>query len=273
MLKIGDFSRLSRVSIRMLRHYDEIGLLVPESIDAFTGYRYYSESQLPLANRIDSFKQMGFSLAVIADILSTCSDADALNRYLLIKRTELNEQAGRINRQLQELEATLSQIRKDEYVMEYVVTVKEMPQRQVASLRRHIPAYDQEAILWEELMRELTSRSISYSTPCYSLAVFHDAQHQEENPDVEVQISVQGSYASSGSVQFKQVPSALIASATYNGGYDQLVGVNQAVAQWVRDHDYEFDGAMFLIYHVSPSQTKNPEEWVTEVCFPVKKKA
>lgn len=48
MLKIGEFSKLSRVSVRMLRHYDEIGLLPPASIDSATGYRYYSEDQLPV---------------------------------------------------------------------------------------------------------------------------------------------------------------------------------------------------------------------------------
>ena len=54
MLKIGDFSKLSRISIRMLRHYDEIGILHPEYVDDFTGYRFYSESQLPLAGRIQT---------------------------------------------------------------------------------------------------------------------------------------------------------------------------------------------------------------------------
>ncbi|MDF2888384.1 MAG: MerR family transcriptional regulator, partial [Lacrimispora sp.] len=54
MLKIGDFSKLSRISIRMLRHYDEIGLMTPRSTDHFTGYRYYSEDQLLKAVRINS---------------------------------------------------------------------------------------------------------------------------------------------------------------------------------------------------------------------------
>ena len=52
MLKIGEFSKLSRVSVRMLRHYDDIGLLTPAYIDHFTDYRYYSESQLPTVSRI-----------------------------------------------------------------------------------------------------------------------------------------------------------------------------------------------------------------------------
>ena len=62
MLKIGEFSKLSRISIRMLRHYDEIGLLAPETTDPFTGYRYYSEAQLITAGRINALKDMGFKL-------------------------------------------------------------------------------------------------------------------------------------------------------------------------------------------------------------------
>ncbi len=70
MIKIGDFSKLSRISIRMLRHYAETGLLAPEKIDPFTGYRYYSEAQLPIANRITALKDMGFGLAAIGEILA-----------------------------------------------------------------------------------------------------------------------------------------------------------------------------------------------------------
>ncbi|WP_235440040.1 MerR family transcriptional regulator [Paenibacillus sp. DMB20] len=75
MFRIGDFSKLSRVSIRMLRHYDEMGLLVPEYVDEMTGYRYYKAGQLVLANRIRSLKDMGFSLALIGSILKEYGDA------------------------------------------------------------------------------------------------------------------------------------------------------------------------------------------------------
>ena len=69
MLKIGDFSKLSRCSVRMLRHYDEIGLLEPAEIDRFTGYRYYSEAQLTVIGQIISLRGMGFSLAAIGEML------------------------------------------------------------------------------------------------------------------------------------------------------------------------------------------------------------
>ena len=66
MFKIGEFSKLSRISIRMLRHYDEIGLLVPEETDPWTGYRRYAAAQLMTANRITALRGLGFSLAETA---------------------------------------------------------------------------------------------------------------------------------------------------------------------------------------------------------------
>ncbi len=272
MLKIGDFSKLSRISIRMLRHYDELGLLVPETVDDFTGYRYYSEAQLPLASKIRSLKDMGFSLSVTAEILKTYHDSQAFKQYLLLKQAEIHEQKETISQQLLLLETTINLIGKDENGMEHTVILTEMPQRYAESLRKIIPSYDKEGILWEQLMKELVPQNVQYANPCHSLAVFHDTEHKDIDPDVEIQISVQGNYKDTENVIFKTVPAIQIASATYKGSYAQLTSVNLAVANWVKDNNYDFNGAMFTIYHVSPAQTSNPNELVTEVCFPVKKK-
>ena len=80
MLKIGEFSKLSRVSIRMLRHYDTIGLLKPMAIHPETGYRYYGEEQLPVAGRIAALKEMGFRLSEIAEILPCFADREQIGR-------------------------------------------------------------------------------------------------------------------------------------------------------------------------------------------------
>lgn len=88
MLKIGDFSKLSRISIRMLRHYDEIGLLKPEMVDEMTQYRYYSEAQLPIAGRIQTLKRLGFRLTAIDEILKKYEEPEELEQFLLIKRKE-----------------------------------------------------------------------------------------------------------------------------------------------------------------------------------------
>lgn len=272
MLKIGDFSKLSRISIRMLRYYDEIGLLMPESIDSFTGYRYYSEAQLPVASRINALKDMGFGLSVISRILKKYDDSEALKEYLLLKKAEVEEQAEKTSRQLLLLETTINRLGKESNLMEYTVILKEMPARYVASLRQIIPSYDKEGMLWEQMMRELGPQNVQYANPCNSLALFHDEGYKENDVDVEIQISVQGSYRDTEHVLFKTVPGMLIASATYKGSYEQITAVNQAVANWIQDNNYEIEDGMFNIYHVSPATEKNPDNWVTEICYPVKKK-
>ena len=80
-----------------------------------------------------------------------------------------------------------------------------------------------------------------------------------------------GRYQDTEHVKFKTVPAVTFASATFKGSYSLISEVNAAVAEWVRDNGYEFSGAMFNIYHVSPKETSNPEEFVTEVCYPVVK--
>ena len=272
MLRIGDFSKLSRISIRMLRHYDEIGILHPECVDDFTGYRYYSESQLPLAGKIQALKSLGFGLSMIKEILGKYEDVQEMERFLILKRKELEGEAREIRQKLQFLDSTLKWMRKDGNLRDYNVTLKTLPERYVASVRQVIPAYDQEGLLWEIMCRELEGQNVQQAAPCYGMAIFHDEGHKEHDPDVEIQSTVVGTYQDTEHVKFKTVPPIQIASATYKGGYDQISRVNAAVANWVVENGYDFNGKSFCIYHVSPSDTSDPEELVTEVCFPVKKK-
>jgi DNA-binding transcriptional MerR regulator len=270
MLKIGDFSKLSRISIRMLRHYDDLGLLIPESIDSETGYRYYSASQLPRAARIGALKQMGFSLAVIGEILETHRDADALKQYLRVKQAEIREQSEKLGMHAQMIESAMKSIGKEGNFMDYSVALKEIPKRYVASLRQVIPTYGDENLLWSKMAQE-TGKKLSMANPCYSMAIFHDQTYREHDVDVEIQISVEGQHEDTENVCFKTVEPLTVASSTYQGSYDQITPVNLAVAKWVQENGYDFEGSMFCIYHVSPAQTQNPDEWVTEVCYPVQK--
>ncbi|MGF7145582.1 DNA-binding transcriptional MerR regulator [Anaerotaenia torta] len=272
MLRIGDFSKLSRISIRMLRHYDELGLLTPKTIDDFTGYRYYAEDQLPVAGRILSLRDMGFGLAAIGEILKNYDDPKALAEFLAVKQAELQAEAEEAGRRLLLLDTAIKRLRKDETAMNYNVTLKILPERYVASVRKTISSYEQEGILWGILMQETAALKLQDSEPCYAMAIFHDAEYKETDVDVEVQKSVKGSYPNTENVVFKTEPAVEIASATYKGSYEKVTEVNEAVAKWVQDNGYAFAGLAFCIYHVSPHETQNPDEYVTEVCYPVKKK-
>lgn len=272
MLKIGEFSKLSRVSIRMLRHYDEIGLLIPETIDLFTGYRYYSEAQLITANRITALKNMGFSLAGIAELLACWDDRAALEGRLLKKRTEAEEEAAEAARRLRLLDTAIERLRKDKTAMKYDVTIKTLPERYVASVRQIIPSYDREGDLWHIFVRETAHMDVQEGDPALCTGIYHDGEFKEGDVDVEIQKSVKGTYPDTEHVRFKTVPAVQVASATFRGSYGQISEVNEAVAAWVKDNGYVFDGLFFNIYHVSPHETRDPDQFVTEVCYPVRRK-
>lgn len=273
MIKIGDFSKLSRISIRMLRHYDDIGLLKPVSVDRFTGYRYYSTAQLSDAARIAMLKNMGFSLALISEIIKNYSDTETLKQYLQIKYAEAQQELETAQDRLRLIETAINRLGKDENAMKYNVNIKEMPQRYVASLRRIIPSYDKEGLLWKQLYEEAAAFGIKleFANPRDTLAVFHDKDFREYDVDVEIQATVTGSYKNTENIVFKTTAPILIASAVYKGSYDMITEAHKAVADWVTDNGYEFNGAMFCIYHVSPACESNPDNLVTEVCFPVRK--
>ena len=271
MLKIGDFSKLSRVSIRMLRHYDELGLLHPVKIDPDTGYRYYHESQLPVAGKINALKDMGFGLAAIGEILEHGGEKEMLERHLRLKQVELNELSQQTAYRLRLLDTALERLRKDE-PMKYDVTVKTIPERQVASVRQIIPCYEREGDLWSILMKETAGMHMQDGDPCLCSATFHDGEYRESNVDVEVQKTVRGDYPDTEHVKFKTMPAVQVASTVCKGSYDQMGEASAAVVSWVESSGCAFDGPSFFIYHVSPHETNDPEKFVTELCYPVRKK-
>ena len=84
--------------------------------------------------------------------------------------------------------------------------------------------------------------------------------------------TVRGSYPDTEHVKFRTLPEVTVASCTYQGSYTQITDVYAAVIAWMEANGYEPAEPMFNIYHISPHETQNPDEFVTEICYPVKKK-
>ena len=268
MLKIGDFSRLSRVSIRMLRYYDDNDLIKPVKVDECSGYRYYSEQQLITMGKINALKEMGLGVAAIKEILKCGDNPKEMERFFYIQKALLTEEARKIENRLGLLDAALKRLGKEEK-MKYDCVIKEMPERYVASVRQILPKYEEEGRLWHILFSETAKLGM---VPCgTAMAVLHDKEYKEADVDVEVQIEVKGSFADTENVRFKKAEKAQVVSTTFKGSYDQFSDVYSEMAAWVSENGYEFCGAMMDIYHVSPNETRNPDEFVTEVCCAVKK--
>ena len=271
MLKIGEFSKLSRVSVRMLRHYDEIGLLKPAEIDRFTDYRYYREDQLPTAGRIAALKDMGFPLADIVRILEIYDDREQLDRFFSARRRELEALSRDTARRLTLLDAARKRLRKEED-MRYDVIIRTIPERYAATVRMVIPRYEDEGMVWSVLMQETAGMDLAEADPCLCAVTFLDGEYKEENVEIMAWKTVKGSYPDTEHVRFLTLPEVEVASCTYQGSYTQITEVYAAVIAWMEANGYAPAGPMFNIYHVSPHETLDPDEFVTEVCYPVRKK-
>ncbi len=271
MLKIGEFSKLSRVSVRMLRHYDEIGLLKPAEIDDFTDYRYYREDQLPAMGRITALKDMGFSLADIIRILEIYDDREQLERFFAAQQEALEALSRDMAHKLTLLDAARMRLRKEED-MSYNITIKTIPERYAATVRMTIPRYEDEGMVWGILTEETCRMNLVEGDPCLCAVTFLDGEYKEENVEVMAWKTVKGHYPDTEHVHFRTLPEATVASCIFKGSYTLITDVYAAVVAWIEANGYETGGPMFNIYHVSPHETQNPDEFVTEVCYPVKKK-
>ena len=269
MLKIGEFSKISRVSVRMLRHYDEIGLLKPAETDCFTGYRYYSEKQLPMIGLIRSLRELGFSLSEIVRMTEISGDAEKMDAFYEKRQNELKKQAELTAHQLKLLETARNRLRKEQK-MKYHISMKTIPERYAATVHTVIPRYEDEGLAWQILNEETADLNLIPADPCLTAAEFPEDEFREENVEVFVWKTVKGSYPDTEHVVFRTLPAVKVASCTVNGGYEQMPEVYAAVISWVKENGCEPDGAMFNIYHVSPHETQNPDEFVTEVCCPIK---
>ncbi|HFD6749712.1 TPA: MerR family transcriptional regulator [Enterococcus faecium] len=272
MLKIGEFALLSKISVNMLRHYDEIDLLKPAQIDPFTGYRYYDERQLPTANRIQALKRMGFSLAIIKQVLNQYDDAKSLKNYLEIQLSEKNEDLQSLQKQINQLENTIQDLRNMTHPKSLEVAVKEIPKRNIISCRSKLDWYSQEGKLWTLLSEEIKDLNVQFANPNYDVAVIYEPD-EHDKVDVEVQYSVVGQYPNTKHTQFKTVPATLVAALTCKGGYSQLEFINNELSRWILENNYELCGNVMNIYHISPKTQNKPEKMLTEVCFPIRDKS
>ena len=267
MLMIGDFSKLSRISIQMLRHYDQIGLLIPAFVDQSSGYRYYLETQLPAANKIRAMKEMGLGLGTIKELMDE-SDEGVIGRLEQHSRT-LQDEISIMSTRLHLTRSRIMAVRDGADSARYDVSLKEIPGMPVMCCRGILKHYEQEGELWSRLFAEMAVQKAKRFIPSYQIAIFHNDGYMEEDIDVEVQCAVDRIYADGNGVSAMRRDSVTAATVICQGDYSRLADVNTAIAGWMALNGWRLCGPGFNIYHVSPGDTDCPEQMVTEVCFPV----
>lgn len=264
MFKISEFSQLTNISPRMLRHYDKLDLLKPEIVHQDNNYRYYTAEQINQANRILSLKNVGIPLKEIKTLLENKHDQ---TDYLANHRKRLETELAEKKLQLAYLNWLEEKKKSPEKTgMNYPIETKKMNNLLVLTYRQNVTSYYEEGQLWQQLFA--TIRSEDLSTLGQSIAVFHQAT--SKNIDIEVMVSIPESIKHIYP-ETKTFSPGLIASVVTNGSYASMPIIHADMNNWLKVNKYALSGNVFNIYHSSPANEEREECYITEVCYPIGK--
>ncbi len=284
MFKIGDFSRFSRVSIKMLRHYDEIDLLKPAHVDTFTRYRYYTADQLPRLNRIIALKELGFSLEQIATLLDDDLNAGEIRGLLKLKRAEIEQRLREEQARLAQVEARIQQIELEDGIPPYDVVLRQIPAQKVATMREVVQVNTRRISHMFETVEAFVARHTAreISPP---LMIYHDAEYREDHIDVEVAIPINKTIPQNDDVNILMLSAVPeMACVVHTGDYDSMSKALNVLFNWIDTHDYDVAGATREVYlrfgannegYILPDAylANHADEFVTELQIPIEKRA
>lgn len=262
MLKIGEFSKLSHLTIKALRFYEKEGLLILASIDKWTGYRLYETYQLEDAAKIKSYRQLDLSIDEIKAILSGKDAKDVLSK----KAITLKQEKEKIDVRL----SIINHILEDEE-MKYQVTVKEIPETIVyysevrlpkySDMMRYIPAIGQECM-------ELNP-NLKCTEPPYEFCEYLDKEHKDTDILIRHNEAVTEFGKENENIKFKKIPRTMVLSIFHKGSYDKIGEAYAFIMKYAEDNGYKVTGLSRECYIDGIWNKDSQDEWLTEIQLPI----
>lgn len=295
MYRIGDFSRMSRVTVKALRHYDAVGLLRPSHVDDASGYRYYTAEQLPQLYRILALKDIGFSLEQIASLLQKGVAAQELHGMLRLRQAEIESKIQEEQERLIRVEARLKLMEQENIMANYDIVIKSVEPIRVVSVRDKIAAYPAIGALYGELYGFLRRNHIRPTG--LAAAIYHDSEYKDTDIDAEAVLAIEtagtaserhqddgkpwpatlpgiGSKSDDERIRIYELPFIEQAACTvHHGSFKTLEQAYQALWQWVNENNYKVCAPTRELHIYCGEGTVSPDDetYVTEIQFPVQK--
>ena len=264
MYKIGDFSKLSKTTIKTLRYYEKEGLLMPYYVDDITGYRYYNTSQLIDIAHIISLRQIGLS---IEDIKKT-NNSD-IKDILKKRQLEINESINNYEDQLSRINCLL-----EVENMKYEVIIKELPEFTVYYKEGIISDFSKinEFILSsaEECMS--TNPNIKCIEPDYCYVNYLDGEYKEKDIKIRYAQAVVEEGIPNETIKFEKLKPMNAACIYHKGTYDSLPDIYAYLIKWIEENGYEVIESPREHYIDGIWNKEDQNDWLTEIQIPVKKK-
>ena len=275
MYSIGEFSKLSGLSINTLRHYEFVQVLMPDSVNKFTGYRYYSASQLVVANKILALKDAGFSLKEISTIITDVPSNVSIISMLEAKANELEDALNSEQERLMRLRTNIFNIKNGGIPIMNEITIKRVESIMIVSTRKEIKKGDfsTESKMWESVDRFIKANKVQQTIPC--MALYHNGTWDwdaTDNWDVEVAEPIAKTVEGNDVINVRELPmTEKMACIVHRGSLSSIGDTYKAIVSWIEQNNYSINGPVREIYHVGEWATEKEDEYVTELQFPLEK--
>jgi DNA-binding transcriptional MerR regulator/effector-binding domain-containing protein len=258
MLTIGEFAQVTHLSKKTLRHYHEAGLLEPEQVDAVTGYRYYSTAQIPTAQVIRRFRQMGMPVADIRSVL--LADVEKRSELIASHLTRLEEQLTATQTAVASLRRLLSPAPRA-----LQVRLRSAPAIVVAGIGGDVNRAD--VLRWYAgAMAELSALGLQETGP--PGGTYDNELFTEDHGHVMAYLTVT-SAPTAGRVRPIEVPAVELAVTVHQGPHDDIDVTYGELGAWVTDQALALAGPVHETYLVGPRDAPDPSAWRTEIGWPV----
>ena len=265
LVPIGRFSRMTRLSVKALRRYDESGLLVPAHVDPSSGYRYYSLGQANRAEAIRILRSVDMPLDEIRSILDV-DDPEVAQRQLLAHRERLAERLAEQERRLAYL-GTL--IERRDGIMPYDVTITEEGPMAIASTVVHtrLASVGEDIGTGFGLLMEGMGRA-GAAPAGMPLIVYHGIIDEETDGDIEICVPVAELFETIGPVTSRTLEGGTMASTVHHGPYEEISAAYHTLTGWISEHGHEIVGPARETYLNDPNVVA-PDDLMTKVEFPI----
>ena len=274
MYRIGEFSKLSGLSIDTLYHYDKMKLLEPALVDRFSGYRYYEASQLVTVNKIMALKDANFTLDEIAEMLHRKLPISALIHLLEDKSIQLEEGLNKEINRLERLRTNIFLIKNGGIPQMNEITIKSVEPIRIASIRRsfHSSRFDEELTdMWAKVNEYIDKMKGRRTIPCMML--YHVGWSDMDATsmlDVEVVEPITMNFAGNEPVKVHELAEVeKMVCIVHKGPFTTISGTYEALYDWIRQNGYKIIGPLREIYHKGEWITDDPEDYIRELQVPI----
>lgn len=259
---IGEFSRITSLSIKSLRLYHEKEILIPSNVDEFTSYRYYSEMNIEVARVIKILKEYDFSLAEIKDIIDECSEESEMVEQLIKKKNEIQKKIDRYQNVARSIELIIQKETESKMKNEndFEIEEKEVETMLIAGYKmkgKYSDVGKGFGILGKNLGKEINGKA---------LTLYFDGEYKEEDASFEACFPVRKGKSAEG-ISVRELPGGKCVSVIHKGSYENFSASYKRIYNYIHEKGYKTEIPTREIYIKGPGMIfkGNPNNYLTEI--------